>query len=245
MKKSTVHPVRKLINQYFTDEALRREIFQTELNGGNSERLTELIGFSHPESAAKALAKIHALALKTNLAALNQAKRNPRYLVSLDGYDLATVPAFTKLDAVKRAKEIYPGKRGKWNAVQVEAEMFGRMRGGAETEARMRLERKRAAAAARTTTGRRRNGTHIHAETVGHLDVAKVHNPFIDYDDKGRYTFILIPQIDGEDEIYPVETADDIDDAQAAMAAKGINYAPVYLNDHGETVKTSMTLWVD
>ena len=105
------------------------------------------------------------------------AKRNPRYLVSLDGYDLATVPAFTKVEAVKRAKQIYPGRRGTWTAVQVEDDMYGRMKGGAETEARMRLERKRAAAAARTTTGRRRNGTHIHAETVGHLDVAKVHNP--------------------------------------------------------------------
>lgn len=103
-------------------------------------------------------------------------KQNPRYLVSLDGYDLATVPAFTKVEAVKRAKQIYPGRRGTWTAVQVEDQLYGRMRGGAETEARMRLERKRAAAAARAMKPKR-NGTHIHAETVGHLDVAKVHNP--------------------------------------------------------------------
>lgn len=291
-------------------------------------------------------------------------KKNPRYLVSLDGYDLATVPAFTKVEAVKRAKQIYPGRRGTWTAVQVEDEMFGRMRGGAETEARMRLERKRAAAAARkvggpsktrngkiwedtddglgivggdefahaavkerykdrlgkiktaylflnanswrdtigllanrygkrkrtyrlyipesdfdtgkdvsTDTGidviidttlasqrwdldrsnfitrksakKKRNGTHIHAETVGHLDVARVHNPYIDLDDEEKYQFIVIPYVDGDDEIYPVETAAEIEDAQAAMVANGLKYAPVYLNDHGETVKTGLILSVD
>lgn len=171
-------------------------------------------------------------------------KRNPRYLVSLDGYDLATVPAFTKLEAVKRAKQIYPGRRGTWTAVQVEDEMFGRMRGGAETEARLRMERKRAAAAVRAVKPKR-NGTHIHAETVGHLDVARVHNPYIDLDDEEKYQFIVIPYVDGDDEIYPIETAAEIEDAQAAMAANGLKYAPVYLNDHGETVKTGLILSVD
>ena len=78
-------------------------------------------------------------------------KRNPRYLVSLDGYDLATVPAFTKVEAVKRAKQIYPGRRGTWTAVQVEDEMFGRMRGGREYEEKLRMERRRTAAAKRAT----------------------------------------------------------------------------------------------
>lgn len=111
-------------------------------------------------------------------------RANPRYRVILDGYDWASIPAFNKVEAVKRAKEIYPDKKGKWTAELVDEEMYKNMRGGADYEAKIRLERKKARAAERATAPpsrarARRNGTHIHADMIDHLDVAKVHNPEI------------------------------------------------------------------
>lgn len=113
---------------------------------------------------------------------------NPRYRVILDGYDWASIPAFNKAEAVKRAKEIYPDKKGKWTAELVDEEMYRGMRGGAAYEAKIRLERKKARAAERAAappsrTRARRNGTHIHADMIDHLDVAKVHNPALSYED--------------------------------------------------------------
>ena len=84
-------------------------------------------------------------------------RANPRYRVILDGYDWASIPAFNKVEAVRRAKEIYPDKKGKWTAELVDEEMYKNMRGGADYEAKIRLERKKARAAER----------------------AKVHNPEI------------------------------------------------------------------
>jgi len=174
--------------------------------------------------------------------------RNPRYMVSLDGYDLASIPSYSKVEAVKRAKQLYPGQRGRWTATLLDDEMFKNMRGGAELEARMRLERRLERRAklksnprrpqgdprmrqgmslaefrrvmkeiererrpslappspefqqavphvlagetieekqrrlnewrsAPQSSQRRRNATHIHAQSIDHLDVAKVHNP--------------------------------------------------------------------
>jgi hypothetical protein len=86
------------------------------------------------------------------------------------------------VEAIKRAKEIYPDKKGKWTAELVDEEMYKNMRGGAAYEAKIRLERKKARAAERASAPpsrarARRNGTHIHADLIDHLDVAKVHNP--------------------------------------------------------------------
>ena len=187
--------------------------------------------------------------------------------------------------------------------------------------------------------GKRRNGTHIHAKVIDHLDVAKVHNPaeplptlvkFVNtiFDQKGnrvkpytfalvqpsgsrkwepisildaerlldagqaevyydnrpltqrystraqyikaadypersrminpdddedeeeiverRYKFITIPDPNGGDDyIYPIETEDEIHEAQEAMQHAGINYARVFIDDHGTIVQTSLMLWQD
>lgn len=110
-------------------------------------------------------------------------RANPRYKLILDGYDWASIPAFNKTEAVKRAKEIYPDKKGKWTAEKVDERMFiGQRERAEELENQLRLERKRARAAERASgppSRARRNGTHIHADMIDHLDVAKVHNPEI------------------------------------------------------------------
>lgn len=187
--------------------------------------------------------------------------------------------------------------------------------------------------------GKRRNGTHIHADVIDHLDVSRVHNPaeplptlvkFVHtyYDQKGnrgkphtfalvqpsgsrkwerisildaeqlldagqaevyydnrpitqryktrgeyakpgdypersrminpdddedeqeidqsRYKFITIPDPNGGDDyIYPIETEDEIHEAQEALQHAGINYARVFIDDHGTIVQTSLTLWQD
>lgn len=114
-------------------------------------------------------------------------RANPRYKLILDGYDWASIPAFNKTEAVKRAKEIYPDKKGKWTAEKVDERMFiGQRERAEELENQLRLERKRARAAERASgppSRARRNGTHIHADMIDHLDVAKVHNPSLSFDE--------------------------------------------------------------
>lgn len=107
-------------------------------------------------------------------------RSNPRYLISRDGVEVGIYPGFTSVEAVKRAKAQYG--RGKYTAEKISADMY-LGRGGEEIAARERLERQRQQRAERHAkpSGRKRNGTHIHADLIDHLDVAKVHNP--DFDD--------------------------------------------------------------
>lgn len=256
-------------------------------------------------------------------------RSNPRYLISRDGVEVGIYPGFTSVEAVKRAKAQYG--RGKYTAEKISSEMY-LGRGGEEIAARERLERQRQQRAERLTkqSERKRNGTHIHAEMIDHLDVAKVHNPskytdsyldensrrgkgmgltpatFLNYTLKGkakqysstylralihdlktrpdviadqshkggvayyrilenprrhnpflddedeqeidqsRYKFITIPDPNGGDDyIYPIETEDEIHEAQEALQHAGINYARVFIDDHGTIVQTSLTLWQD
>lgn len=103
-------------------------------------------------------------------------RSNPRYLIARDGVEVGIYPGFTSVEAVKRAKAQYG--RGKYTAEKLSADMY-LGRGGEEIAARERLERQRQQRAERlaTPSGRKRNGTHIHAEVIDHLDVARVHNP--------------------------------------------------------------------
>jgi len=99
---------------------------------------------------------------------------NPRYLISRDGVEVGYYPGFTSVEAIKRAKMHYGA--GKYTAEKVDAHMYiGR--GAERTQARERRERQEAHHAERMEMAKRRNGTHIHAEVIDHLDVAKVHNP--------------------------------------------------------------------
>lgn len=102
-------------------------------------------------------------------------KRNPRYVATDEtGYELAYIPAFNAADALKRAKQLYPGRKLK--VTKTDEQMYiGR--GAKEAEARERAARRAARAAAAPAKRVRRNGTHIHADMIDHLDVARVHNP--------------------------------------------------------------------
>lgn len=99
--------------------------------------------------------------------------------------------------------------------------------------------------------GHRRNGTHIHAEKIDHLDVAKVHNPEDEDDSESsfnrlRYKFIFIPVLgDRESSVYPIETDEEIYEAQEAMRHMALNTARVMEYDNGEIIPTSLTLWQD
>lgn len=96
-----------------------------------------------------------------------------------------------------------------------------------------------------------KNGTHIHAEKIDHLDVAKVHNPEDeDYSESSfnrlRYKFIFIPVPgDTESSVYPIETEEEIYEAQEAMKHAGLNTVSVMEYDNGEIIPTSLTLWQD
>lgn len=102
-------------------------------------------------------------------------KRNPRYVATDEtGYELAYIPAFNAADALKRAKQLYPGRKLK--VTKTDEQMYiGR--GAKEAEARERAARRAARAAAAPAKRVKRNGTHIHADMIDHLDVARVHNP--------------------------------------------------------------------
>ena len=99
--------------------------------------------------------------------------------------------------------------------------------------------------------GHWRNGTHIHAEKIDHLDVAKVHNlEDEDYSESSfnrlRYKFIFIPVPgDTESSVYPIETEEEIYEAQEAMKHAGLNTVSVMEYDNGEIIPTSLTLWQD
>lgn len=104
---------------------------------------------------------------------------NPRYLISRDGVEVGYYPGFTSVEAIKRAKMHYGA--GKYSAEKVDSSMYVG-RGAERTQARERRERQEAHHAERMEMAKgRRNGTHIHAEKIDHLDVAKVHNPEIDH----------------------------------------------------------------
>lgn len=96
-----------------------------------------------------------------------------------------------------------------------------------------------------------KNGTHIHAEKIDHLDVAKVHNPEDEDDSESsfnrlRYKFIFIPVPgDTESSVYPIETEEEIYEAQEAMKHAGLNTVSVMEYDNGEIIPTSLTLWQD
>lgn len=96
-----------------------------------------------------------------------------------------------------------------------------------------------------------KNGTHIHAEKIDHLDVAKVHNPEDEDDSESsfnrlRYKFIFIPVPgDTESSVYPIETEEETYEAQEAMQHAGLNTAHVMEYDNGEIIPTSLTLWQD
>ena len=102
-----------------------------------------------------------------------------------------------------------------------------------------------------STMSHRPNGTHIHAEKIDHLDVAKVHNPEEEDDSESsfnrlRYKFIFIPVPgDTESSVYPIETEEEIYEAQEAMQHAGLNTASVMEYDNGEIFPTSLTLWQD
>lgn len=99
--------------------------------------------------------------------------------------------------------------------------------------------------------GHRHNGTHIHAEKIDHLDVAKVHNPEDEDDSESsfnrlRFKFIFIPVPgDRASELYPIETDEETYEAQEAMRRVGLNTARVMEYDNGEIIPTSLTLWQD
>jgi len=99
---------------------------------------------------------------------------NPRYLISRDGIEVGFYPGFTSVEAIKRAKMHYGA--GKYTAEKVDSSMY-LGRGAERTQARERRERQEAHHAERMEMAKRSNGTHIHAEMIDHLDVAKVHNP--------------------------------------------------------------------
>lgn len=94
-------------------------------------------------------------------------QQNPRYLVTGDGQELAILADPNKMQAVRRAKTLYPGFRRYEATLTDKATYLGRAPKKTEYGAKLPTKRKAA---------KKRNRTIIKAGQIEHLDVAKVHN---------------------------------------------------------------------
>lgn len=83
-------------------------------------------------------------------------KRNPRYLVTRDGVEVAIYPAFNGIEAINKARKQYGD--GRYKTTKIDEQMY-LGRGAKQSEQRERLERRKQAAARKrvTTNPRLRN----------------------------------------------------------------------------------------
>lgn len=94
-------------------------------------------------------------------------QQNPRYLITADGRELAILADPNKMQAVRRAKRLYPGFK-KYEAALTDKQTYlGRAPKKAEYGAKVPM---------RKAGKKRKNRTIIKAGKIEHLDVAKVHN---------------------------------------------------------------------
>lgn len=94
-------------------------------------------------------------------------QQNPRYLVTGDGRELAILADPNKMQAVRRAKRLYPGFK-KYEAALTDKQTYlGRAPKKAEYGAKLPKHK---------AGKKRKNRTIIKAGKIEHLDVAKVHN---------------------------------------------------------------------
>lgn len=164
---------------------------------------------------------------------LSKAKRNPR--------NLATKEEMMRI-IMSRKLDVHPYPRGKYPYT-----VEWKFRDGTI----FAIEFPDRTALVDSQYLQRRNGTHIHAENIDHLDVSRVHNPEDEDDSESsfnrlRYKFIFIPVPgDTESSVYPIETEEETYEAQEAMQHAGLNTAHVMEYDNGEIIPTSLTLWQD
>lgn len=94
-------------------------------------------------------------------------QQNPRYLVTGDGRELAILADPNKMQAVRRAKRLYPGFK-KYEAALTDKQTYlGRAPKKAEYGAKLPKHK---------AGKKRKNRTIIKAGAIEHLDVSKVHN---------------------------------------------------------------------